>query len=308
MKIGSLIKTKKFLLSFLFNAIILTLIGVSFSIPINQSFYSYETWNNCTSRYIAYDSRKFEKNYYYYYGDNVPVSLKSGDGILVKADVYQFIDEIVYDNGSLLNEKNVVDGRYSNLVNGEIAIPSTIADKYGLKIGDSLVLDDTLNFKVKYIFRNLYDIKEPSIANSENVVFIGYEKLLDAKYVYAGFSSDTAVFNDVYTFAKAKSAFLKTLYIYIGITVVLALIAQMVIILIYRKQEKANLYKDLISGSKTSYFQSLIIVNLLLHVLPVLIATSILIALGCNLSGLALTVGVLMITVAKCIILRVKVH
>ncbi len=305
---GSLIRTKKFLLSFLLNTIILTLIGVSFSKLINQSFYSYETWNNCTSKYIAYDNRKFDKNYYYYYGDNVTVSLKSGDGILVKADVYQFIDEIVYDNGSLLNDKNVVDGQYSNLVNGEIAIPTTIADKYELKIGDSLIIDDTLNFKVKYIFRNLYDIKEPSITNSGNVVFIGSEKLLDAEYVYAGFSSDTAVFNNVYPFSKAKSEFLKTLYIYIGISVVLALITQMVIILIYRKQEKANLYKDLISGSRSSYFQSLIIVNLLLHVLPVLIATSILIALGCNLSGLALTVGVLMITVAKCIILRVKVH
>lgn len=308
MKIGSFIRTKKFLLSFLFNTIVLTLIGVSFSQLINQSFYSYETWNNCTSKYVAYDSRKFTKNYYYYYGDNVIVSLNSGDGIVVKADVYQFIDGIEYDTDSLLNEKNIVAGNYSNLKNGEIAIPLPIANKYKLKIGDTLILDDTLSFKVKYIFRSLYNIKEPSITNSGNVVFIGYEGIFETEHMYAGFSSDTDVFNDVYPFANAKSEFSKTLCLYLSLTIVLALIAESVIILIYRKQEKKNLYEELLSGSRTSYFQSLIIVNLLLHVLPVLYSSLFLIVFGWYLSAIAIIVAVLLITLMKCAALRIRIH
>lgn len=308
MKIGSFIKTPKFIISFVLNVMFLTLFGGIFSQSINQSFYSYKTWNNCTSKYVFYDSRKFAKNCYYYYGDNVIVSLNSGDGILIKADVYQFIDGITYDNGSLLNENNIVSGNYSDLKNCEIAIPSTIADKYKLKIGDSLILDDAFSFKVKYIFRNLYDIKEPSITNSSNVIFIGYENLLKVEYIYAGFSSNANVFNKVYLFEKAKSDFLKTIYIYLGLTMILALLPEIVILLIYRKQEKTNLYIELISGSKISYFQSLIFVNLLLHALPVLIASSFLTIFRCYLSAVALTATVLIITLIKCVVLRVKIH
>lgn len=308
MKFWSFIRTKKFLLSFLFNTLVLIIIGVSFSQLINQSFYSYETWTNCTSKYVAYDSRKFIENYYYYYGDNVIVSLNSGDGIVIKADVYQFIDGIAYDTGSLLNEKNIVIGNYSDLKNGEIAIPLPMADKYKLKIGDTIILDDTLNFKVKYIFRDLYNIKEPSITNSGNVVFIGYEDIFETEHVYAGFSSDTNVFNNVYPFANAKYEFLRTLYLYLSLTIVLALMAESAIILIYLKQEKKNLYKELLSGSKTSYFQSLIILNLLLYVLPVLFSSLVLIVCECYLSAIALIVAVLFITLMKYAALRVMIH
>lgn len=105
MKIWSFVKNKKFILSFLLSTLILTLIGASFSQPINKSYYSYKTWDNCTSKYVAYDSREFDKNYYYYYGDEVTLSPNSGDGILIKADVYQFVDDVTYDDGSLLNKK-----------------------------------------------------------------------------------------------------------------------------------------------------------------------------------------------------------
>ncbi len=308
MKIGSLIKTKKYIWSFLLNTLVLTLIGLSFSNPINKSFYSYETWCNCTSGYVAYDGRPFDKNYYYYYGDNVPLALSEGDGILVKADVYQFVDGAEYDEGSLLNKKNVVDGIYSALENNEIAIPETLASKYSLKLGDALYVRNSLKFKVQYIFRNLYNVKEASIVSDGNVVFVGFASPLSEKYVYAGFSNETAVFNEVYPFSKAKSEFLKTAFTYLGIISILALMVELVLILIYRKQEKANLYKDLISGSKTGYYQSLIMVNLLLHILPALIASTILASIRCYFGALAVIGVVLVLTLAKCAIFRFKVR
>lgn len=308
MKIGSLVKTKKYVLSFFLNTLILTLIGLSFSRPINKSYCSYETWSNCTSKYVAYDSRKFDKNYYYYFGDRVPVALNGGDAILIKAEVYQFIDGTAYDDGSLLNEKNVVDGVYSTLDNNEIAIPDTIANKYGLKIGDALYVNDSLRPKVKYVFRNLYDIKDPSIDSDRNVVFVGFDSPILEKFIYAGFSNETAVFNEVYPFSKPKSEFLETMFIYLGMTCILALAAELALILIYRKQEKANLYKDLISGSKADYCQSLIVVNLLLHMLPALIASAVLASIRCFLSALTMVSVVLILSLIKCIVLRLRVH
>lgn len=308
MKIGSLVKTKKFILSFFLNTLILTLIGFSFSRPVNKSYYSYETWNNCTSKYVAYDSRKFDKNYYYYFGDRVSVALNNGDGVLIKADVYQFIDGVTYDDGSLLNEKNVVDGFYSTLDDNEIAISDTVANKYGLKIGDALYVNDSLKPKVKYVFRNLYDIKEPSIDNDGNVVFVGFNSPILEKFIYAGFSNETTVFNEAYPFSKPKTKFLEIMFIYLGMTCVLALAAELALILVYRKQEKANLYEDLISGSKADYCQSLIVVNLLLHMLPALMASAVLASIRHFLSALTVVSVVLIVSLIKCIVLRLRVH
>lgn len=308
MKIGSFIKTRKFIFSFLLNALALALIGLSFSSPINKSLYSYETWSNCTSRYVAYDSRAFGKNYYCYYGDGVSVALSSGDGILVKADVYQFVNGVSYDDGSLLNERNVIEGIYSVLSDNEIAIPTTVANKYGLKIGDALYVNDSLKSEVKYIFRNLYNIKEPSLDGDGSVVFVGFGSPLSEKFVYAGFSNETDVYNEAYPFSRAKSEFLRTMFIYAGITSVLALVAELVLVLVYRKQEKANLYKDLISGGKANYYQSLIAVNLLLHLLPALIASAILTLVGCYLSALDVIGVAFILALIKCVALRLKVR
>lgn len=308
MKIGSFVKTKKFILSFFFNSLILTLIGFSFSNSVNESYSSYETWNNCTSKYIAYDSRKFDKNYYCYFGDDVSVALSRGDGILLNADVYQFIDGVAYDDGSLLNEKNIADGTYSILRDNEIAIPKRIANKYNLKIGDVLYLNGSLKSIVKYVFRDFYNIKEPSIGNDKNVVFVGSGKPMSKEFVYAGFSSETSVFNEAYPFSKPKFEFLVTMLMYLGAISVLALVAELAIVLIYRKQEKANLYKILISGSKTDYYQSLIVVNLLLHILPVLIASVILASIGCYLNAFTITFIVSMIVLIKCVTFRLKIR
>ena len=97
MGIKSLLISKKFLISFAVNIIFLTLIGFLFSSSINSSIYSLKTWNNCESSYIAYDTREFDNNCYYYFGKNVSVNLSTGDSIRVNTDVYQFVNGKKYD-------------------------------------------------------------------------------------------------------------------------------------------------------------------------------------------------------------------
>lgn len=162
--------------------------------------------------------------------------------------------------------------------------------------------------EVKYVFRNLYNIKDPSIFNDGNVVFLGFGKALADTYLYAGFSNETAVYNEIYPFSRAKSEFLKTTFIYLGLVLVLTLMVETMMILIYRKQEMASLYKDLISGSKAAYFQSLVFVNLLLHLLSALIASTVLSSIGCYLSAVTILSTVSLLVLIKCVVLRIQIH
>lgn len=306
MKILSFLSQKKFICLFFINFLVLVLPVFLFSKDINKSYDSYKTFNNCTSTYIAYDSRKFAKNYYYYYDNGIIISLQKGDGTSIKADVYQFIDDVTYDDGSLLNEKNIACGTYSNLKDSEIAIPESIAKKNNLKIDDTLFIN-SLDSKIKYIFKDLYNIKEPSITSDECVVFIGSSSPIKQNYVYAGFSNTSNVFNKIYIFSKAKSEFLKTIIFNSAIIVVLNSIIQIIIICFYKKQEETNLKNELISGSKKDYYQSLFLATFFLHIFPSLIALTSLLSLHYYISAIVSFATVFIISLIKIIVLKIKV-
>lgn len=307
MRIISFIKTKKYIVTLLINFLLLIIFGISISSLINEVFHAYQTFNNCESTYVAYDTRKFEKNYYYYYKNDIDILLKKNN-ILINAEVYQFINEVIYDNYSLLSSKNIALGSYSNLNNYEIAIPERIANKYKITINDSLFINKQTEYKIKYIFKDLYDIKHPSIYETDNVIFVGGDIPINSNYIYAGFSNATASYNEIYTFSKAKKNLVNTLFLYIGLIVLLDVFVETCIALLYKKEEAKNLYKDLISGSKSLYYNSLFIINFMLHVLPSSISFLLLIIIGDTIAGTTIVITTLLFTMLKIIILKLKVH
>lgn len=308
MGIISLLTTKKFIIVFAINIIFLFLVGLSFASTINDSFNSLQTWNNCESDYIAYDSREFDNNCYYYYGKNISVNLSTGDSIRLNTEVYQFINGKTYDYKSLLNDKNIVKGQYSNLNGNEIAIPISLANKYNLNIGDNVYLFGRDSYEIKYIFKDLYDIKSPSIYSSGNVVFIGNDLPVYSSYLYSGFNSGSAVYNEVYSFSKAKEEFLITGFGFITLISILTIFIQIGISIIFRKAELKNLYKDCVSGSKRNYLRSLVGVNVMMHILPALIASIVLIALGYYASTIAVMCSIVIFVVIKIMSLKIKIH
>lgn len=308
MGIRSLLISKKFLISFAVNIIFLTLIGFLFSSSINSSIYSLKTWNNCESSYIAYDTREFDNNCYYYFGKNVSVNLSTGDSIRVNTDVYQFVNGKKYDNRSLLNQDNIKDGKYADLKANEIAIPESMSKKYNLNIGNHLYVFGTKEYTIQYVFRNLYDIKNPSIDSNGSVVFIGGETAITEFTYYAVFGNTNAVYNEVYTFSKAKSTFIGTTTVYCCLTAILSLIVELVIMFFFRKAEMKNLYVDWISGSKFNYCRSLIGVNMLIYFAPAMLSSTILAFTANYLSSIVIVSTALIFTITKMLVMRIKIH
>ncbi len=308
MGVRSLLISQKFLISFAVNIVFLALIGFLFSSSINSSVYSLETWKNCESSYIAYDAREFDNNCYYYFGKNVSVNLSTGDSVRVNADVYQFVNGKKYDNRSLLNQNNVMNGEYADLKANEIAIPESLSKKYNLNIGDHLYVFGTNEHTIQYVFRNLYDIKNPSIDSNGSVVFIGGDTAIAEFDYYAGFGSINAVYNEVYTFSKAKSAFAGTTIVYCCLTATLSAIVELVIMFFFRKAEMKNLYVDWISGSKSNYCRSLIGVNALIYFVPAMLSSMILAVTANYLSSIVIVSTAFIFTIAKMLVMRIKIH
>ena len=307
MKIKYFIISKKYILVLLITLIIYLLFGILFSNTINKSFYSYETFNNCTSKYIAYDKREFEDNCYYYYGKNISFNLSTGDSIRLDAEVYQFITNKEYDLKSLLNYKNIVEGDYRDLENNEIAIPDDLASKFNLKIGDKLYLNAQIAYEIIYIFKDLYDIKNASINSSDNVIFIGGDSLLNSSYNYAYFGNDFGVYNEVYTLSNIKFDFLKTNILYLLLNCIIIVAVNICVTMMFSKSLKHCLYKDLVSGSKKNYNITLFIINILLYIIPIIIPILILLILDNYFSAIVLFGTNLIILILRIIYLRIKI-
>lgn len=304
----AILKTKKIVILMIINTLMLLLIGCLFSGAINASYQSYVVWNNCESGYVAYNQVVFEKNCYYYYGKQVAVKLNSGDSVKLNVDVYQFIPYMQYDNGSLLNEKNIILGEYYLLQDFELAVPKMIAEKYNLVIGDKLYVNNDISYEIKFIFENLYNIKNPSIDSSEAVIFVGGDNILNKDYVYAGFGVESGVYNEIYTFDRAKYSFILTMIINLFLVFLFCLFTQISIFIFIRKSEMSNLYKDCVSGSKKKYNRSLFGVNCLLHFIPLLIASIVLALMKNVISGISIFCTTLIFLIIKVIYLKVKIH
>lgn len=309
MRVYSVLKTKRFWISFAIEALMFSLIGVLFSGIINNSFKVLETWSNCDSSYIAYDSRKFDDNCYAFYGNDVRVNLSRGDSIRIKSDVYQFLENVNYDSRSLLNEKNVIAGEYKELSSNEMCISAYLSKEYGINIGDRLFVDGTDEYTIKYIYRDFGNIKEPKIQTEDSVLFLGVSSNpLRSSYQFAVFNNVTKDYNNIYIFNKALKPIKNNLIIYSLICSVLFVIPAVISIVLSWKPETKHLYKVFISGDRKRFLGTILAYNFLILILPALLSGFAILILGswviaCYLFGVCM-----LAFITKMLCLRLKIN
>ena len=309
MKLLSVFKTGKFCLSVLIEIMLFLVVGFLLSSPIKKFVGTIETFKNCDSSYVAYDSRKFENNCFIFHGENVKVNLSLGDSIRVKADVYQFLDDVNYDDKSIINKKNIVAGDYVNLVGNQIAISQRTMEKYNLNIGDYLYLNNSSKYEIVFVFEYIHNIKEPTIQYTGDVVFIGTSsENLSSDYKFAVFDNISKEYNEIFIFNKYIHKIEITLYYYVGLTLLIYAIVQMTIILIFRKQEIKNLYKVAINGRKLRYNVTLYGFNGLLLILPAFVSSLFLILFGSKIIGICLILLSLITYLVKTTIMKICVN
>lgn len=307
MSVFSALKNRKFLILILIETGML-LFGFLFRGWISGSLSLLTTWKNTGSTYVAYDTREFKDNCYVYYGDNVKVNLSSGDSVRVKCDLYQFIENGNYDLRSPLNEKNVIDGKYSDLNSSEIAIPQSVSSQYQLNISDLLYINGNKEYTVKYIFRDLGNIKEVNLKTGNLAIFIGADsKKLTESYQFAVFDNSTRDFNEIYLFSKTLYHTKINLIIGLSLCVVLFSISILLSCLLIKKAEYFQLYKCYVSGDRKGYKKTLYGINFMLILVPSLLVSGAFVFFGPWQVSLCLLCVSVMAFMIKTIYLKIKI-
>lgn len=302
-----LLGQKRVILTILFCVILFVAIGLAFVNTINQALQGFDTWRNTDSTYVAYDSVEFGSNCYVYYGKDVYFGL--GNTLtVINAEAYQFIDGKTYDNRSLFNEKNVIDGQFSRLQGNEIAVPRAVAKKYNLAIGDSVYLFREEEYTVKFIFNDVYEIKNVGIYSDGNVVLVGASEYLYHKYQYAVFDNVSRQYNEVYLFSNTRKEFARSLILFLAVDVVLVAAVSLVNVLIFAKSKRKTLYKLHVAGNVKGYYKALFGVGALLLVCPAALASAVLMLIGSFAVAIAICAVVLVIYLAELLYLRLKIR
>ena len=300
MKIFKVFNTKRFSITFISKMILFVIIGLLFSYFVSNSQSCIATYNNCEASYIAYDSRKFDENCYRYYGKDLHFNLSSGDSIRINCETYQFLDNVIYDNKSLINSKNVINGIYSILEPNQIAIPDYASHEYKVNIGDSLFLNGLFEYKIKYIFRNIGNIKEIKQNSTDVTIFIGKtNNPIQDKFKFAIFDNSTKDFNEVFLFLKGLLSLKKDIWVFTIIPTILFFFIQLISNIIFKKLEKKQLYKAAIGGSLSRYNQVLYGFNALLLLLPSIICSIIITFFGNYLIAICLAIISIALFISK---------
>ena len=85
--------------------------------------------NQSSCTFIAYDDWTTESDSYAFYGNNVDVYIEDNESLL-NVSVAQFIENTPYSDHSFVNKRNTIEGNYSILNEGEIALPYSFKQKY----------------------------------------------------------------------------------------------------------------------------------------------------------------------------------
>lgn len=303
-----LFRQKRVILTVLLCAVLFVAIGLAFANTINQALQGLDTWRNTESSYIAYDSVEFDSNCYVYYGKDVYFGLGKDSLTVINADVYQFIEGKTYDSKSLFNEKNVAEGQYSPLKGNEIALPLAVAKKHGLKLGDSVYLFRNEEYTVKYIFNDVYEIKNVGIYSSGNVVLVGASEYLYHKYQYAVFDNVSRQYDEVYLFSETSKEFTLSIMLFIAVDMLLVAAVSTVNVVIFAKSKQKTLYKLHVAGNVKGYYQALFGVGALLLICPAVLASAVMLIVGSIAVSVVICAVALVIYLAEILYLRMKIR
>ena len=144
-----------------------------------EKHYRQINFNNSSKYdYSALSGIEYNRNDYYYYGTDARFYTENDKKI--SAFVLMELNSI-YDNESLINENNIVKGKYELLKENEVGISYNIAKKFNLSVGDNIdfyniSLNQNIKNKIKYIFQSSYGLYDIDVNNNYGIILMGFNK------------------------------------------------------------------------------------------------------------------------------------
>lgn len=148
------------------------------SLYIEKHYRQIDFNNSNKYDYIVLSENRYNRNDYCHYGTDAKFYTKNNKRI--PAFVIMELNSI-YDSEALINENNIIKGKYELLNENEIAISFNLSKKFNLSIGDYIYFNDiSLNQKIKneikYIFKSSYGLYDIDVNNNYGIILMGFNK------------------------------------------------------------------------------------------------------------------------------------
>lgn len=246
-------------------SITLTFIFSSFFVDqIQLETTKFKTLNSSDCHFVAYDDWNEESNCYKFYNNNVNVYIENADDLL-NIYILEFVKTNKYDNYSLINPNNVIEGNYSILKENEIAVSSRFASQNKITIGDFLYIESE-SCLVKFIYNDIYQIHKFDSESNIFTILVGSNTVSNEDFLYCKFNPTVETHHtNLYNINHTKAKILSSLKIYkLLLCLITFFVYLILIVLIKFKNETLMLKKSKLSGERHIFIKSLIIESVFL--------------------------------------------
>lgn len=153
-----------------------------------------KTLESSEFKYVGYSNAGYDNTYYTEIGYSRVESLSNE---YYSSDIVM-VDKGTKYYGNFFTKYKKLEIEDSKLMDKECSISSDFSRKYGISVGDTMLINRKYEYKVKYIFDDYYGLKEFFI-DGNGLVVLGYnEEILKSAFSYKKitFAKDSVLFSD----------------------------------------------------------------------------------------------------------------
>ena len=264
--IGYILKTKSYYITCFILTVLLLVIPLAFANAWTRTTETLKTFNQCSANIIAYDTLSDTKDSFANYERNVRVSLAEEEGASCNVFVYQFLEDTIYTDKTIVNSRNIVAGTFKILQVNEIAVPNSIAKQYNLAVGDNIFVDGK-SCEIKFIYRDIYQIYTVNFSIAQTVVFVGVNTIPQKDVVnYCNFDPAETVHQQLRNINTIRKNLSSQRAVYL-ISISILTIACSFIMTLFRRKEEVKAFRNYrLSGGRAT-LRELLLVELM-FILP----------------------------------------
>lgn len=261
------LKTRLYWVSASFILILFLSISFIFNNFIQLRYDLVNAFDESTAKYVAYENRDMDKNSFYFFGKSDYINSPLGDSEILNVDIYQQRSGVVYDSDSLFQP-------HFMLQKNEIAIPKSLANKFGLKKNDVLYMGET-ELKIAGIYNDVYGVYSIQYSTNTGTVILGESTLEpDNDVLFANFfEDDNATHSNVYILSSVRQHAFFELSVFLVAAALLMILSVIIIDKFKAKVEKIALARLYILGDN-NILRNLTFVELFFIVIPVILSSA----------------------------------
>ncbi len=253
------LKTKKYYFSCSILSMLIIMILLLFSKYWKRTTETLKTFEQCSSNVIAYDSSADTRDCFANFERKVRASLIKEEGESLNVFIYQFMENVVYTDKTIVNPQNVLFGNFEVLDKNEIAIPYSISEKYSLEIGDNIFIGDK-SCTIKYIFRDVFQVYEVNYSMSQTIVLVGVNTIVNSNIVnYCNFNPEETVHQQLYNLNSIRNSLYKQKTAFIICISFLSILCVLTFSMFRRKEEIRAFRNYRFSGGNGTLFKLLLV-------------------------------------------------